>query len=195
MRCRWAAGHACLLKMKSPLYRQWVAYATVIAMLFGMIAPMAVCKCVDCNCPKSKTWLSGPATSEKCACLPRDKDCSTSNVPCECLCCDVQNVDKVALVAVLSTQKQNYSPSWDVVSVLPVDVAYGSGLPFSFGNSRILAPPHVSLHVLLCVFLNWWILGIGSLPKTAWKCPFHVMSCFRVQPKNLRQSATICGQR
>ena len=160
--------------MKSPLYRQWVAYTTVIAMLFGMIAPVAICKCVDCNCPKSKIWLSEPATNEKCACLPQDEGCSTSTVPCKCLCCDIQNDGKVTPVAVLSAQKQNYSPmrfNLAVSHVFTKSLASGR-LPFSLlfwvnpssavGDARCLIFRTQHLKVYTTFDSKLFFLGVSS---------------------------------
>ena len=140
----------CLLKMKSPLCRQWVASTVVIAMLFGMAVPVAVCKCDGCHCPKSIARLLAEQTAanEKCACSPAD------NAPCPCQCCDVHSDDTTTPVAVLPEKNPNVKPSWHTISVLPIGFAQTAGLPFQSDNTCTLLPPHVPLHVSLCVFRN-----------------------------------------
>ena len=148
------------MSMRSLVFQQWTAYLVVVAMLFGMAAPVAVCRCVDCNCPKSKAWFMPKSATDstgtgntKCNCLPVTEDRCTSEIPCPCQCCDIQHDDKIASEAVL-TERVHFNPSQDIVSVLPVGFASVSGLPFRSDSPRILLSPHVPLHVLLCVFLN-----------------------------------------
>jgi len=151
--------------MKPLSFRQWVACVTMVAVLFGTTAPFGFCLCKDCHCEHSISRLlpdfsfSDPVVADvKCCCtpsepLPEDECCGSSGTPCSCACGDTQN-DEAVIPAVLSVKPPKINPLWSIVSVLPVGFASVSGLASLCGNHRAMPPPHVPLHVLLCVFLN-----------------------------------------
>ena len=151
--------------MRSVSFRQLVACITMVAVLFSSVAPFGFCQCVGCHCESSVSRLlpnfplpDFKVAGGKCCCtlpesLPDEECCGLPQIPCPCLCCDIQKSDRV-IPAVLPAKQPNVAPSWHTVSVLPVDFASVSGLSSHFGNHRVLPPPPVPLHVLLCVFLN-----------------------------------------
>ena len=146
--------------MRRFAFRQWVACVTTLAMLLSMATPLGICRCVGCHCENSLAWFFLDFTVEdgKCSCtssepLAEEKCCELPGGPCSCLCCDGNNDDAVIPMAVLLVKQPNVAPSWDFVEILPVNDAVVSRA-FSLGNHRALPPPHVPLHVLLCVFLN-----------------------------------------
>ena len=142
--------------MRPSLFRQWVACVTMVAVLFSAVVPLGVCRCEDCHCEKSiSRFLLDRATEhETCCCIPPEEKCCKLPVPCLCVCCNTQNDDAIDPKAVLPVKKPKVGLSWDNVSVFPVDLANVSGISSLLGTPRALPPPHVPLHVLLCVFLN-----------------------------------------
>jgi len=142
-------------------YRQWVACAVMIAMLFSMAAPFSLCLCAECPCEhRVSRFMPGSAiATEKSCCSspiaqPEKGCCGPPKMPCQCQCGDNQDNDAIVHKAALLLKRPNISPSWDVVSVLHAGFADASGTFSRLDNRRIFLPPHVSLHVLLCVFLN-----------------------------------------
>jgi len=150
--------------MKLILSRQWVACITIVAVLFSSAAPLGFCRCVGCHCENSISRLLPDlaVADRKCCCippelLPAEECCGLPKIPCPCLCCNIQKSDTV-IPAILPAKQPIVNPSWNTVSRLPVDFANGSahalGLSPSIGNYQVLSPPHVPLHVLLCIFRN-----------------------------------------
>lgn len=147
--------------MKPLLFRQWVACVMMLAVLFSTTAPLGFCLCEGCHCKNSiSLWLPKSAVADtKCCCtLPEpmsEKDCCGSpEAPCSCSCGDIRNDGAVVPAMVPSAKQPKIYPSWNVVSVLPTDFVDISGAVPLLGNRWALPPPHVPLHVFLCVFLN-----------------------------------------
>jgi len=163
--------------MKPYSFRQWVVGGVILALLCNIATPLAVCRCEGCHCKKGGTQkeehpqkctsssLSKPSqpscTDEEDhdPCTPPEPSaikgcCGLSEMPCFCQCCNVQANDVFTPKAALLVKRPDVTPSWDFVSVLPVGFANASEAFSRSVHCRTLLPPHVPLHVLLCVFLN-----------------------------------------
>jgi len=142
-------------------FRQWVACGMMVAVLSNTAAPLGLCLCVGCHCENSISRLLPCAVvaEEDCCCtppqtLPEEGCCGSPETPCSCSCGDTQNDNAVVPTMVLPAKQMKIVPSWSVVSVLPAGFT-GVSRAFSLlGNRWALPPPHVPLHILLCVFLN-----------------------------------------
>ena len=137
-------------------FQKWIACVVMVAMLFNMAAPVAVCKCEGCYCPKSIARIfSEPSVEDKkCGCLPIDEENFTSETSCPCRCCGIQDNETASSPAILPTKQTNPNLSGVIASTLSTNFVNNSGLPFRAGDCRTLFQPHVPIHVLLCVFLN-----------------------------------------
>ena len=151
--------------MKGFAFRQWVAFAVMIAMLFNVAVPLGLCRCEGCHCPSKSGQvnfsriLHCTTADDKCRCippepLPDDECCGSANMPCPCKCCDIQNSNEATPKAVLPLKRSEITPSWETISVISVGFVNVKEVPSHFDNHRALLPLHVPLHVLLCVFLN-----------------------------------------
>jgi hypothetical protein len=106
------------------------------------------------------TAIVSTAKNETCCCctpsepLPDENCCGTPETPCSCSCGGVQKDKAVVPTTVLPVSKPKIVPAWDGISVCAIDNANVSGAFSLLGNHRALPPPHVPLHVSLCVFLN-----------------------------------------
>ena len=146
-------------------FRQCVALAVVVAMLFNVAVPFGVCRCEGCHCPSKSghgnvsRFLHHCTTDNKCRCIPPepspdDECCGLAKMPCPCRCCDVQNSNEATHKAVLPLKRLDITPPWETVSVASVGFVNVKEIPSHVDNRRALLPLHVPLHVLLCVFLN-----------------------------------------
>jgi len=152
--------------MRHDSSRRWIAWVVMAAMLLNTAALGEFCLCKGCSCARSiSRLLPIPAVAvkkcavKKCCCsspesVPSDNCCGSPQAPCPCKCGDVHTDKVTALTAVLSDKMPNMRPAWNLISVLPVNVADVPKRIFSIDDPRTLLPPHVPLHVLLCVFLN-----------------------------------------
>ena len=149
--------------MKSLAFRQWVACVTTVAVLFSTTAPLGFCWCEGCHCENhiSRLLPNLAVKDEKCCCIPpeplpeeKENCCGLPEMPCSCGCGDFQKNEAVVPKAVLPIKKPKVSPSWNNVSICPANLVYVLGIFSVLSNYRTLPPPHVPLHVLLCVFLN-----------------------------------------
>ena len=146
--------------MRRELFRQWVVCAMVVAVLCGAVAPN-VCRCENCPCGNNSseydTKIDFAIAGKKCCCgssevIPEKKCCGgSSEVPCRC--CDILKDHAIVPKAVLQVKKPNLEPVWDIVPVLTFSSAHTLRLS-CFDSHRVLLPPHVPLHILLCVFRN-----------------------------------------
>jgi len=150
-----------ILPVRLHSFQQWVACVTMIAVLFGTATPLGFCRCVGCHCESSISRLFPDFAVEnaKCCCippepLPDEECCGQPKMPCPCSCCNIQADDADAPVPALLVKQPNVNPSWNIVSVVLVGYANALGAFSPLGNHRAMPPPHVPLHVLLCVFLN-----------------------------------------
>ena len=141
-------------------FRQWVACVAIVAVLCNMAVPFGFCWCEGCRCENhiSRLFTHSTVEDKKCCCpptepLPEENCCGSPKTPCSCGCDDVQKEEAVVPKAVLPIKTPKIIPSWNIVSVLSVDFPNVSRA-FLLGNHQVLLPPHVPLHVLLCVFLN-----------------------------------------
>lgn len=144
-------------------FRQWVACVTMVAVLFGTMTPFGFCLCEGCHCENSISRLlpslalsDTAAASGRCCCTPPEplpEGCCGSPTPCSCSCGDTQD-DVAVSPAVLPAKQPKIVPSWNIVSVIPVDFARVFGQLSLSCDHRAMPLPHVPLHVLLCVFLN-----------------------------------------
>ena len=152
--------------MKPFTFRQWIACAVMIALLFNMAIPRVICRCDGCHCENSLSRLMpdfAVVTNKKCCCTPQEPlsaesllgngCCGLPKLPCPCLCCDIQKNNTPVPLTVLLVKKPAINPLWNIVSVIPIDVAHVS-VPSHLNHCRTLLPAHVPLHILLCVFLN-----------------------------------------
>ena len=147
--------------MKLISFRQWVACVIVVALLFNVAAPLGLCLCEGCYCEISiKRFLPLSAfTDEKYCCAPPESVseygcCGSAKNPCPCRCGDIQTDNTTAPAAVLSGKMPHLSPAGNLVAALPGSFIYTPKGFLPTGDPRTLLPPHVPLHVLLCVFLN-----------------------------------------
>ena len=137
--------HRTMHPMSSISLRQWVACGLMLAMLFSIAAPLALCRCANSCCGETST----PVQNTEC--------CGPSETLCQCVCCNYreqQTSEPITLEAVLPVKRPDVKPSWDASSVLPVGFAPATNFCLRLNNHRLLPFPHVPLHVLLCVFLN-----------------------------------------
>jgi|GEM_PF-1881291 len=149
--------------MKPFLFRQWVAGAVMAALLFNVAAPLVLCRCDGCSCGCNPSWslpdFAAAVEAERFCCSPpvpvsSQGGCGSPEMPCQCQCGNYQAGESIVPKAVLPIQRPDSKPAWDLVSVLPADFACTSEVFSRFDDRRVLLPPHVPLHVLLCVFLN-----------------------------------------
>ena len=142
-------------------FRQWVACAVMAAMLFNMAAPFVFCRCDECDCGHdvSRSISSFAIEADKpCHDSPvsftKKECCGSSEMPCNCQCSDHQTNEPLDSKVVLSVQRPDVKPAWNIASVLPGSVYNASESFARFENYRTALPSRVPLHVLLCVFLN-----------------------------------------
>lgn len=155
------------ITIRQNTFRQWVACITMGAMLLGTLAPPVICQCEGCGCSDNAAQydnatpccqvdtpccqVESAAVCKSCCCKPPEKS-ESSKSPCSCQCCDTQKSEAVRSKAVLPVQKPGFSPLLDIA--LPAGLASDSDVLSYIVYRRALPPPHVPLHVLLCVFLN-----------------------------------------
>ena len=147
--------------MEAFSFRQWVACVAMVAVIFSTAAPLGVCLCEGCNCKNniSRLLTHSAVAEKKCCCtspepMPEDGCCGSSGVPCSCTCDGTKNDVAFVPATVLPAKQSKVSPFLNVVSAISVvssDALRGSPI---WGSHRAIPPPHVPLHVLLCVFLN-----------------------------------------
>ena len=147
--------------MKPFSLRQWVACAVMATMLFNMVTPFTICRCVDCSCEhNTSSPISKSAIETKMSCcappvlLANERCCRSPEVPCDCQCSNYQANESVVPTAVPSVKRPEIKPHWDFVSTLPDSVHYASEAFARLEKCRTTLTSHVPLHVLLCVFLN-----------------------------------------
>lgn len=149
--------------MNSSLLRKWITCFMMVAVLVNMATPVAMCECEGCACERNvaKFRKSTPPAEEKsCSCcktptespcdMPAERKCCGSS-DTSCSCCDAAKDFAVAAQANLLVKKQDFDSLW---SIAAVSLTPRRDVPSCFYSYRGLPPPHVPLHVLLCVFLN-----------------------------------------
>ena len=145
------------------LFRQWIACVVMTTVLLGPVVPQGVCLCEGCTCGTNFLVLAKNKGDCCCESLFDHETCSDNrgccgsqsmpfSCPCSCSCSDIRQSEAIEQKGILLLKRPDVPLLWDAVSVFSV-----SFVPVSWGcleNPRILPPPHVPLHVLLCVFLN-----------------------------------------
>ena len=154
--------------VKPFLFRQWIACVVMTTVLFGPVVPQGVCQCAGCVCGNSSAQPVLANNKNGCckstekskrldrgACLENWGCWGSPTMPfaCHCFCsCSCNGIQQNEEKGVLPIQRPDIPLLWDAVlvsSVIFVPVSWGC-----LENHRIFSPPHVPLHVLLCVFLN-----------------------------------------
>ena len=149
--------------MKPLSFRQWTVCTAMVAVLFNASMPLAVCRCEGCPCSNSAARQTNFVPVEKkCRCCceapiaaqdktsPGHNCCGTSDTPC---CCCSTSQDRAIIPGTAPLiPKPNFGAVWNSTALLrstQTQVVASRMYPF-----RTLPPPHVPLHVFLCVFLN-----------------------------------------
>ena len=153
--------------MKTPSFRQWIAYIVMATVLSNTIAPLGVCQCEGCGCANNVAQFQADSrTADKkdgcCCCqsaeVPPIPDklgcCGSSETPCSCSCSDVQKSSAIVSPTIASVKRPDIHPHWNTTCIASAAFAPISKVWGYSGSHRLLSPPHVSLHVFLCVFLN-----------------------------------------
>ena len=142
--------------VKPFMFRQWVACITIGAVLFGAYLPRGICQCEGRCCSDKNALFQAKSTVENksCCCEWNENSESKPDYSCPCQCCNFQKSDVIPPKAVLPLQKPNFNSAWDAGIVLPFGFADISGNVLLLAWHRVLPPPPVPLHVLLCIFLN-----------------------------------------
>ena len=165
-------------KVNLPLFWKGVACLTMGAVLLGALTPQGICLCENCPCGqhdggKSTVWMPihSPKMDEKHCCKSpetppqsrkprcgshccRSHCCGLPEKPCPCPCCNAQKCDAILPKAVALIQKPNFNPMGTIISIVPAGSVDILRVSSCLASCRALPPPHVPLHVLLCVFLN-----------------------------------------
>ena len=156
---------ACrLYRMKPSPFRQWIVCTVIIAVLFNTATPMGVCRCAGCPHNKKaqspENQVSVEKKCPKCCGAPPvagQNETSTGRYCCgtpdntPCRCCSAPKDHAVRPAAGSLVKKPDFGSSWNVIAVNSV---LTWEIPSCSYHPRVLLPPHVPLHVLLCVFLN-----------------------------------------
>ena len=154
--------------MKPLLHQHWTAYVVVVAMLFNVVTPASACQCVGCpfkgnadsSLPVKETFGNGGCRSccKTPAVPPYEKPtnepcgCGSPGVPCRCH--DVHKESAVMPDASSLGKKPSPNQSWTFLITISTGFTNASRVSSRLEHHRILMPPHVPLHVLLCTFLN-----------------------------------------
>jgi len=143
-------------KIKPSLFRPWITGVMIGAVLFNMALPLGTCWCEDCHCKNPEVQAEQSGSGSCCAgCEKTDgKKCCDGELPeVPCRCRDIPKFHATMPTAITPIKKSEAMPIWFILPPL-VGSPQVLGLPSYRDSRQGLLPPHVPLHILLCVFLN-----------------------------------------